>query len=166
MEIANRFSAWDLRGVAFLDPYAANLNWTTVQALARTRKFDVIINFPIDMAINRLIARNGNIRENWVQELDLCFGSHDWHDLAFEETAPNLFGETEVVKRTGTASRLLTLYHNNLKQAFGHVSKPSLVRNTKGHPLYYLIWASSNRRGLPIADHILGLGDKVKVPKG
>lgn len=165
LKVASRFTARDLRGVAFLDPYGPNLNWATVEALARTGKFDVIINFPLDMAINRLITRDGKIPKNWANQLDKCFGTPEWHDLAFDETPVDLFGQTEVHKREDTASRLLSLYHGRLKTAFGHVSKPSLVRNTRDHPLYYLIWASSNRRGLPIADHILGLGDKVKVPR-
>ena len=46
------------------------------------------------------------------------------------------------------AERLLALYHRRLKNAFGHVVRPSLVKNTKGMPLYYLMWASSNRRGV------------------
>lgn len=32
---------------------------------------------------------------------------------------------------------------------------PSLIRNTKGNPLYYLLWASSNERGAPIANDLL-----------
>lgn len=33
------------RGVAFLDPFGAHLSWHTVEALAATRLFEVLVNF-------------------------------------------------------------------------------------------------------------------------
>lgn len=158
-EIAEKFGAWDLRGVAFLDPYGAHLHWKTLEALAATGKFDVIINFPLDMAINRLIKRDGKSPERWQQQLDHCFGTSEWREAAYERSA-NLFGDTES-KRPDASTRLLTLYTDRLKAIFGHVSRPSLVRNTRKTGLYYLIWASSNPRGLKIANHILDLGERV-----
>lgn len=150
-KLARRFHVSPMaRGVAFLDPYGPHLHWQTVQALAETRKVDVIINFPLAMAINRLITRDGQIRENWARMLDACFGTHEWYDLAYREDT-DLFGPCGVRKDEATATRLLELYHGRLKQAFGHVVTPSLVTNTKGNPLYYLLWASSHGRGAPIA---------------
>ena len=134
------------RGVAFLDPYGPHLHWATVEALAKTRKVDVIINFPLAMAINRLVTRNMDIPENWVRLLDKCFGTRDWHDLAYE-VQRDLFGDERSRKRDDTASRLLQLYHRRLERCFGNTVDPSLVRNTKGAPLYYLMWASSHSRG-------------------
>ncbi|WP_027443884.1 three-Cys-motif partner protein TcmP [Erythrobacter cryptus] len=150
------------RGVAFLDPYGPHLHWATVQALAETRKVDVIINFPLAMAINRLITRDGQIRENWVQMLDACFGTHDWHSLAYE-AKDDLFGSNTVRKSEAAAERLLALYHGRLAHAFGHTVKPSLVTNTKGNPLYYLLWASANMRGVAIASHIMAMGNSVNL---
>ena len=156
-EIASKFTSSNLRGVAFLDPYGAHLHWRTLEALGRTKKFDVIINFPLDMAINRLIKRDGNIPPTWVEQLDSCFGGDHWRDAAYERME-GFFG-AEQAKRADCAQRLLTLYCDQLKQTFGHVSRPSLVRNTKGTGLYYLIWASGNHRGLGIANHILRMGE-------
>lgn len=152
------------RGVAFLDPYGPNLHWVTVRALAATGKVDVIINFPLAMGINRLIKKNGEVPENWVQILDDCFGTHEWYDLAYQEST-DLFGDGGLRKNEATAERLLGLYHRRLKEAFGHVATPSLVTNTRGAPIYYLLWAASNGRGAKIADHILKLGKRVKPPR-
>ena len=160
-KLARRFHASPMaRGVAFLDPYGPHLHWKTVQALADTRKVDVIINFPLAMAINRLITRDGRIPENWIRMLNTCFGTHEWHNLAYREET-DLFGASGVRKDEATAVRLLDLYHGRLRQAFGHVVTPSLITNTKGNPLYYLLWASSNGRGAPIAEHIMTLGSRV-----
>lgn len=159
-EIAAHFGRWNLRGVAFLDPYGAHLHWATLEALAATKKFDVIINFPLDMAINRLLKRAGDLPITWRQQLDLCFGGQEWHPAVYEVT-DGLFGE-KVVKREDARERLLDLYVDKLRSAFGHVAGPSLVRNTRGAPLYHLIWASSHARGQPIAKHILKFGEATR----
>lgn len=159
--IAKGLKKWNLRGVAFLDPYGAHLHWSTLVALASTTKFDVIINFPLEMAINRLLKRDTNIPAGWRDQLNLCFGCEDWYEAAFERTG-GLFGE-HLSKRVNAKERLLSLYTNRLKDLFGHVAGPSEVLNTKGAPLYHLIWASSNPRGQKIAKHILDLGNKVTV---
>lgn len=151
--------------MAFLDPYGPNLHWQTVEALAKTRQVDVILNFPLAMAINRLITHDPNIPENWSRMLDACFGTSAWRDLSYEEIPSDLFGEAGIRKSDATAERLLALYHGRLKDAFGYVAEPSLVSNTRGAPLYYLMWAASNPRGKPIADHILKLGARIKAPK-
>ena len=164
-KLARRFHVSpSARGVAFLDPYGPNLHWKTVQDLADTGKVDVIINFPLAMAINRLITKNAEIPENRVRLLDKCFGTHEWYDLAYEEPS-GLFGVEPIRKSEATAGRLLALYHSRLKDAFGHVVSPSLVTNTRGAPLYYLMWASSHSRGDRIADHIMKLGSRIKPPK-
>lgn len=163
-KLARRFErSPDARGVAFLDPYGPHLHWKTVAALASTRKVDVIINFPLAMAINRLIKRDATVPENWGSMLDLCFGTHEWHELAYEQKA-DLFGPGSVTKLEGASDRLLSLYHGRLKAAFGYVVAPSLVMGTRKQPLYYLLWASSNARGVPIAEHIMKLGRHVKPP--
>ena len=160
-DIASKFTNRLWRGVAFLDPYNHHLHWKTLEALAATKKFDVILNFPLAMAINRLIKRDGDIPESTALELDLCFGCPEWREVAFG-TTDDFFGE-QSFKHKDAAERLLGLYHGRLQGIFESVSAPSLVRNTRGGPLYFLIWASSNARGLPIAEHILGLGEKVRL---
>lgn len=162
-KIAANFGAGDLRGVAFLDPYGAHLHWKTVAALAATKKFDVIINCPIHMAIDRLVVRTGDVPSNWAQQLDNFFGTREWYDVSFS-SRDDLFSSGQRAKRDDAAKRQLDLYVHRLRSVFRNVSKPSLVRNSRGLPLYYLIWAGENGRGAPIAEHILNLGSKVVVP--
>ena len=97
-------------------------------------------------------------------ELDAFFGTREWYDVSYD-TRDDLFGAGDQFKRADAAERQLSLYIDRLKGVFECVSKPSLVKGPNGLPLYYLIWASGNRRGLKIAEHILGLGDQVKVPQ-
>jgi len=121
---------------------------------------EVIINFPVAMAINRLITKSGNVPEKWREQLNKCFGTEEWNKLAYN-VDKDLFGEEVVTKKAGVAALLLDLYMNRLRSIFPHVSTARLIRNTKGTPLYYLIWAGPNRLGLRIAEHILKQGEKV-----
>lgn len=163
-KIAAQFGSWKLRGFAFLDPYGAHLHWDTVRALAETKKFDVIINCPIQMAIDRLVKRDGQISDTSLKQLDDFFGTREWYDVSYG-TNDDLFGTGTRFKRADAAARQLNLYVQRLRGIFPNVSRPSLVSNSRGHPLYYLIWAAEHGRGAPIAEHILGLGSKVTVPR-
>lgn len=158
--LAPSLKVWNIRGVAFLDPYGAHLEWATVEALAETGKMEVMINFPVAMAINRLITRSGHVPEKWSDQLNACFGTEQWRALAYRRDT-DLFGNEITTKNGGVAESLLDLYVGRLNQIFPYVATPRLIRNTRNAPLYYLIWAGPNRRGLGPADHILRQGEKV-----
>lgn len=152
------------RGVAFLDPFGAHLEWRSVSALAKTGVFEVLINLPIDMAINRLLKNDANLPETWRAQLDAFFPK-GWWDEAYAKD-DGLFAGLEagrdlVQKRSDARDRLLRFYARHLKSAFGFVSEPKLISNTRGHPLYYLIWAGPHAAGLVGADYVLKMGTKV-----
>ncbi|AGG70910.1 three-Cys-motif partner protein TcmP [Sinorhizobium meliloti] len=155
------------RGVAFLDPFGARLEWSSVQSLADTGLFEVVVNFALNMAINRMLPNDGDVPVAWADTLDRYFGSHEWFEEVYSSDAHGLFASTEIRKRDDYSERLLELYRRNLKNAFGFVSTPRLIRNTRGAPLYYLLWAGPHRKGLEGADYILRMGDKLpKIRKG
>jgi three-Cys-motif partner protein len=131
------------RAVVFLDPFGMQVPWSTVESLAGTRAIEVLINFPLGMAVQRLLTRSGEIPEGWQTTLDTFFGSLEWRKIAYEEDQ-DLFGsKTRKVKDAGT--RLLEWYRGRLRQAFGHVSTARLIKNTHGNPLYYLIGPGRTR---------------------
>lgn len=151
------------RAVVFLDPFGMQVPWSTVEALAKTRAIEILINFPLGMAIQRLLTKSGDIPEGWQISLDTFFGSPEWRHLAYEQTH-DLFGPKR--RKVGDAGlRLLEWYRGRLKQIFGHVSAAQLIKNTRGNPLYYLIWAGPNKKGLEGADYILSKGERVKRPR-
>jgi len=163
-KLVPRIAGRNTKGVAFLDPYGPHLNWRTVEALGATKKFEVIINFPLGMAINRLITRSGDIPENWRTGLNGCFGGTDWESLVYAERT-DLFGDTTRHKVDDAAKRLLDHYVGRLKVLFGHAATPSVVRNTRGVPIYYMLWAGPHPLGQKIADYILAKGDRITPPK-
>lgn len=154
----------NVRGVAFLDPYGPHLEWSTLKALASTGNMEVIINFPAAMAINRLLVRSGDVPENWARLLTNCFGDEAWKQVAYSQTE-DMFGDLVTSKNEDVSTKLLEFYVGRLSGLFKHVAKPALIQNTRGAPLYYLIWAGPHKNGQKIANHILSMGDKVKLTK-
>lgn len=161
---SQRISKKTHRGVAFLDPFGAKLDWNSVQQLADTGLFEVVVNFGLSMAIQRMLPNTGEVPEAWSKTLDAYFGTHDWFDEVYERPRWSLFGPPELQKRPDYSQRLLALYRFRLKAAFGFVSTPRLIRNTKGTPLYYLLWAGPHRKGLEGADYILRMGELLNKP--
>lgn len=158
--LAPSLKAKNIRGVAFLDPYGAHLEWATLEALAATGTMEVVINFPVAMAINRMITNSGILPETWINQLTACFGTEEWRALAYRQDT-DLFGNEITSKKGRVAESLLDLYVSRLKAIFPHVATPYLIRNTRNAPLYYLIWAGPNKLGLKGAEYILSQGERV-----
>jgi three-Cys-motif partner protein len=149
------------RGVAFLDPFGAKLDWASIQKLADTGLFEVVVNFALSMAIQRMLPNSGEVPDAWANALDSYFGSRAWFEEVYQRRDGGLFAAGGFEKRPDYSDRLLELYRARLRAAFGHVSAPRLIRNTRGAPLYFLLWAGPNKKGLEGADYILTMGERL-----
>lgn len=154
------------RGIAFLDPFGAKLDWASIQKLADTGLFEVVVNFALSMAIQRMLPNSGEVPEGWAATLDSYFGSRAWFDEVYQRREGGLFAASGFEKRPDYSERLLELYRARLRSAFGHVSTPRLIRNTRGAPLYYILWAGPNKKGLEGAEYILTMGERLGRGQG
>jgi three-Cys-motif partner protein len=159
--VAQSISRSSHRGIAFLDPFGAKLDWSSVQKLADTGLFEVVVNFALNMAIQRMLPNSGEVPEAWAKTLDAYFGTRRWFDEVYHDRRGGLFETGGLEKHADYSERLLELYRARLRAAFGHVSSPRLIRNTRGMPLYYLLWAGPHSKGLEGADYILKMGERV-----
>jgi three-Cys-motif partner protein len=149
------------RAVLFLDPYGMQVKWATLQAIARTRAIDLWILFPLGVAVNRLLKRDGKINQGIKRRLDEMFGTQDWYHAFYKEvTTEDLFGEKAELRKVSTFKTIGGYFVQRLKTTFpGVAENPRPLFNSKGNPLYLLCFAASNERGakpaLRIAQHIL-----------
>ena len=58
--------------------------WSTIADIAETKIMEVLINFPVGMAIQRLLKRSGEFTDKQRARLDSYFGSTEWFDLLYE----------------------------------------------------------------------------------
>ncbi len=148
------------RAVLFLDPYGMQVEWQTIEAVAKTGAIDLWLLFPLGIGVTRLLTRSGDIPAGWRTRLDKLLGTQDWYDEFYRvEHRPTLFGgdEERVVRATNdTIGRYFT---GRLRAVFPGVAEPGVLRNSSSCPLYLLCFAAGSERGAPvalkIANHLL-----------
>jgi three-Cys-motif partner protein len=72
------------RAVLFLDPFGMQVEWNTIDAIAGTKAIDLWILFPLGVAVNRLLRKDGQINLAWQERLNIMFGSDDWYDAFYQ----------------------------------------------------------------------------------
>jgi len=141
------------RGIVFLDPFGMNIEWPTIQSIAATRALEIFLNFPV-LAINRTVLRNDpyKLSKKQVKRMNRFWGSADWKDDIYQE-ATDLLG-AYIEKTPQTAKGLGLKFQKRLEEVFPEVTFPIVMRNSKGTPLYCLIFAGHNTIGKNIAESI------------
>ena len=148
------------RAVIFLDPFATEVDWQTVQGISETKSVDLWILFPLS-ALTRQLPNDREPDEANVAVLNRVFGGHEWHtELYSIQTHQTLFGdETQIVRDDQQA--IVDLYLDKLRDVFPAVSNnPKWFRNSRNSPLFALMFAAANHgRGgqiaVGIANHLL-----------
>ena len=155
-EMLNNVTGKPWRGVIFLDPFGMQVPWDTIVEIAKTKAIEVFVNFPVGMAIQRLLKRSGQFTEKERAKLDEYFGTDEWFDLLYYNDH-DLFGDS-VTKIQNSGDVLVKWYRKRLEQVFTHVSTAREIQSTSGRPLYYLIFAGPNATGARIANDVLKQG--------
>ncbi len=121
--------------IAFLDPEGLELEWSTVEQLAKIRRIDLIINFSTNGIVRNIGAGNFSL-------VDKFFGTETWRDI---DTA------NDPVKRR----RVFIDFYRQRLERFGYYIDidPDLgghdiaVSNSKNSQVYSMIFASKHKRG-------------------
>ena len=148
------------RAVIFLDPFAAEVDWQTVQNISETRSVDLWILFPLS-ALTRMLPNEREPDNANAAHLDRVFGGPEWQNGLYRVTnQPTLFGdETQTVRAHQQA--IVDLYLDKLRGSFPAVAaSPKWFRNSRNSPLFAFMFASANpgrggRIAVDIADHLL-----------
>ena len=138
------------RAVLFLDPFATQVEWKTIEAISHTKAIDVWILFPL-MAVDRLLANDPD--KTCRARLDQIFGTQSWFDAFYRTSRPeDIFGQRlEAVEKACDFESIGQFYLERLKSVFARVApKPRILENSRA-PLFQLFFAAANPKGAPIA---------------
>jgi len=149
------------RALLFVDPFATEFAWSTLEMIGQTKAFDVWYLFPL-VALQRMLPRKGVIEPTWRTCINRLLGDDKWEDAFYKEDPQiDLFGTTSVYKDVNTDS-LKAYIVARLKTVFPAVAdNPKTFLNKKNSPLFLFCFAvaSDNPRAqalaLRIAQHIL-----------
>ncbi|MFN7131303.1 MAG: three-Cys-motif partner protein TcmP [Myxococcales bacterium] len=140
------------RAVLFLDPYGMQVEWQTIEAIARTKAIDLWLLFPLGIGVNRLLTRSGAIPRGWRTRLDKLLGTSNWYEEFYKvEHRATLFGNDEERVVKATNETIGRYFNDRLKTIFAGVADPGVLRNSANCPLYLLCFAAANEKGAPIA---------------
>ncbi|HEY2289937.1 MAG TPA: three-Cys-motif partner protein TcmP [Thermoanaerobaculia bacterium] len=139
------------------------VEWATIERIARTGAIDLWLLFPLGIGVNRLLPRSGQMPEGWRARLDRFLGTDDWYKVFYRsETVTNLFGDEETTIVKARVEEIGEYFVDRLKSIFpGVAPKPKVLMNSTNCPLYLFCFAvgspNPNARAiaLRIARHIL-----------
>jgi three-Cys-motif partner protein len=157
-DLATALNSNKYAALVLLDPFGMQINWDSIAGLKGTRS-DVWILVPTGVIINRLLYRNGQLEH--LEKLQSFFGLNEQEirkEFYKTETKLNLFGGEDefVTKVVNPIEHIMTLYIRQLKTVWKHVmDQPLRLDNTKGRPLFHLVFASNNGTALKIAKEII-----------
>jgi len=131
------------RAVLFLDPYATEVKWVTLEAIAKTQSIDLWYLFPFSAA-QRMLPKDG-IVESWKNKLNDIFGNKDWESRFYMPNPQfNMFGDNQLIKDVNTIE-LAAYICERLKSIFPYVAdNPRMLYNTNMSPLFLFCFAVSN----------------------
>lgn len=149
----------DDRAVVFLDPFATEVSWTMVEEMAKTKKIDCWILFPLS-AIARMMPRKSEPPMELASQLDRIFGERAyWQDFYSTSPQPRLplqafEDEIEQIRSSGS-SQIADRYRDRLASIFASVAPSGReFANSKNSPMFQLFFAASNPNGARIAVEI------------
>jgi three-Cys-motif partner protein len=131
------------RAVLFLDPYATEVKWATLQAIASTKAIDLWYLFPFSAA-QRMLPNEGVV-DSWRSKLNELFGDTDWENRFYKlDPQISFFDDDNMIKDVNT-KELAAYICERLKSIFPYVAdNPRLLYNTKKSPLFLFCFAVSN----------------------
>jgi three-Cys-motif partner protein len=147
-----------VRAVVFLDPFATQVEWATIEAVAATQAIDIWILFPL-MAVNRLLAKDPD--KACRNRLDAIFGTQGWAEKFYRtKKTARFFGPTEVTQKECDFYEIGKYFLERLRAIFaGVAANPKVFYNSRGSPLFQFFFAAGNPKGatiaVRIADHLL-----------
>ncbi len=136
------------RGVLFLDPFATQVAWSTVEKIAGFNALDTWILFPTSAIVRMLpkSKRPDDISSAWIDRLTTVFGDESWRELYRESPQGSLFGDVHH-ERTPGVTGLLDIYKNKLAHAFGNrfLFQSRTLRNSRNAPLFEFLFCVGSR---------------------
>jgi three-Cys-motif partner protein len=134
-----------VRAVLLLDPYGMQVDWTTLEAIRRTKAIDLLYLYPIG-AVMRQAARDlSKVDADKAAALTRLHGDDswrcDWYEVSRQQ---DLLSRDPCMLRAVTARQIEAWFKARLETLFPFVSEPPPLLTPRGAKLFSLFLAVSN----------------------
>lgn len=141
---------------AFLDPEGTELSWNTIKKLSDHKrdykyKIELFILFPYDMGLARLLHHDLERfkQTGYRRLLNKIYGNSSWEEIYNKRVSGLSTAEQ-------ARDEFLRLYMTQLDELGYKFVIERLISGERGHPLYFLIFATDNEVGDRIMKHTFG----------
>lgn len=143
INVVSEITKYD-RCLMFLDPYALELKWETLESIARCGVVDLWYLFPLSMV--RLMDKSREISKANKQKISSILGNDEWYDKLFVKSPQISLFEEETFDRV-SYEEVLTYIKSRFSSIFPYVSPESKVlRNeSKNAPMFMLCFMMTNK---------------------
>lgn len=150
--------AWPSLNLAFLDPEGLELEWNTVEQLAKVKRMDLIIHYS-QQGIKRMADRAFESPKEW--NIDRFFGDQEWRKIyaACKDDATGIHRPLIDYYK----SKLIKLGYSEVKDDEEVWSEP-LMKNSKNAPLYRLLFASKSPLGVKFWKDVTKISANGQMP--
>lgn len=144
------------RTLAYVDPCGMQVEWRSIECL-RGLPIDLWVLVPTGMGVNRLLKKNGQISDAWLEKLEIFLGLERLEiEKYFYKKSETLFPDiTDIKKETDAIAKSAKLYRTRLKEVFEFVSKPYELRNSSNSIMFHLFLTSNNEAAIKIGNDIV-----------
>jgi len=151
------------RAVLFLDPYGLQVEWATLEQIAKTKAIDVWYLFPL-AGLYRPMPLNAKAldtdKENAINRI---LGTVDWKPHFYKASPQTDMYDNSSDVRSANPKEILEFMSIRLKKLFPEVLEPKIfyTKQDRGSPLFALYFGISNpshkaiATAKKIANHIL-----------
>jgi three-Cys-motif partner protein len=136
------------RAVVFLDPFGNQVEWKTIEAIAKTGAIDLWYLFPAGLGVHRQISGKASFDSDKEKSLTRLLGTADWKKefIVDEERSVDLFGHGGTTStKTVTPASATQFMIKRMKSVFScGVLDEWLELGPRGHHSYSLLFACAN----------------------
>jgi len=145
------------RGVLFLDPFATEVNWETIERISGFNALDTWLLFPAS-SIARILPiskRPEDVSEGWSIRLNKIFGDESWRGL-YSQSRQLSFLEGNRMERDTGVEGIVTIYKRKLKGLFGErfLDESITLKNSRNSPLFEFMFCVGSPSGIGPAKRI------------
>ncbi len=144
------------RTLAYIDPCGMQVEWRSIEIL-RGLPIDMWVLVPTGLGVNRLLKKNGQISDAWLERLEIFLGmTREEIEKHFYKKTESLFPDMIFIRKEEDAvEKSAKLYRNRLNEVFVFVSKPYALKNSTNSTMYHLFLTSNNETAVKIGNDIV-----------
>lgn len=146
----------NMRAVLFLDPFGLQVDWTTLEAIARTEAIDVWYLFPYSGLYRQAANKAESLSPDKETAITRCLGTDQWKSAFYKPSKQLSFFGPESDVRAASHDEMLDFVSGRLRGIFPAVLPPMILRQSTNAPLFALYFAVSNP-----APKAIGLATKI-----